>query len=268
MRLANFHPTALYSFGRRMLEWAMLKIAVCDDETKIASALERNLGDILGGLKTEHEIDVFHSAVEMCRALETDASFDLIFLDINFAESEINGVEAARIIRGSGDDKTCIVYVSWENRRATELVKTRPIDFLIKPLTRRAVEDTVKTYLRLAGLEARALFHYRKNGAELSAPISDIVYFESRKRKIIMHLRDGGHDEFYGKLKEIREGPLNGHDFLFAHASYLVNYDYVRAINYKGMLVAGGEAPLPISHEKRCEVRERYLEITDRRRSA
>ena len=113
-----------------MVEWVMLKIAVCDDETKIAAALERDLGDILDGLKTAREIVVFHSAAAMCRALEDGARFDLIFLDINFAENEINGMDAARIIRSAGDDRTSIVYVSWENRRATELVKTRPIDFL------------------------------------------------------------------------------------------------------------------------------------------
>ena len=193
------------------------------------------------------------------------ARFDLIFLDINFAENEISGVEAARIIREEGDERTSIVYISWENRRATDLSKTRPIEYLLKPLERDAVEDVVKTYLRLAGPATEGLFHYRKNGSELSAQIRDIVYFESSKRKIIMHLRGGGEDEFYGTLKEIREGPLKGRDFLFAHASYLVNYDYVRAINYKGILVAGGEAPLPISQDKRSEVREQYMEITDRR---
>jgi len=246
----------------------MLKIAVCDDETKIASALERNLGNILDTLKIAREITVFHSTADMCGALEAGAYFDLIFLDINFAESDISGVEAARLIRDYGDDRTSIVYISWENRRATDLAKTRPIDFLLKPLTREAIEEAVKTYLRLVGLAAEALFHYRKNGAEHSARIRDIVYLESRSRKIIMHLRGGRKDEFYGKLKEIRKGPLKEHDFLFAHASYLVNYDYVRVINYKSLIVAGGEVPLPISHEKRCEVRERYLEITDRRRGA
>ncbi|MCL2232553.1 MAG: LytTR family DNA-binding domain-containing protein [Treponema sp.] len=251
-----------------MVEWAMFKIAVCDDEVKIAAALERDLGDILDALKTAREITVFHSAADMCRALEGGARFDLIFLDINFAENEINGVEAARIIRGEGDDRTSIVYISWENRRAAELSKTRPIEYLLKPLELKAVEDVVKTFLRLAALTAEALFHYRKNGNGLSARIRDIVYFESRKRKIIMHLRGGREEEFYGTLKEIREGQLKGRDFLFAHASYLVNYDYVRAINYKGMLVAGREAPLPISQDKRSEVREQYLEITDRRSGA
>ena len=243
----------------------MLKIAVCDDETNIALALERELGDILDGFKVARKIAVFHSATDMRRALEAGACFDLIFLDINFAESEINGVEAAKLIRGDGDHRTSIVYISWENRRATDLAKTHPIDFLLKPITRGDVEETVKTYFKLAALVPEALFHYRKNGAEFSAPIRDIVYFESRKRKIIMHLRDGEEDEFYGRLKEIREGPLKGRDFLFAHASYLVNYDYVRSINYKGLLVASGAASLPISHQKRCEVREQYMEITDRR---
>jgi len=251
-----------------MVEWGMLKIAVCDDETKIAAALERDLGYILDAQKTEREIAVFHSPADMCRTLETGARFDLIFLDINFAGSATNGVDAARSIRGGGDDRTSIVYVSWENWNAPELVKTRPIDYLIKPLTRENIEEAVKTYLRLAGPATEGLFHYRKNGSELSAQIRDIVYFESSKRKIIMHLRGGGEDEFYGTLKEIREGPLKGRDFLFAHASYLVNYDYVRAINYKGLLMAGGDAPLPISQDKRSEVREQYLEITDRRSSA
>ena len=248
-----------------MVKWGMIRIAVCDDEAGIAAELERDLHDILDGMGVGRRIAVFHSAEDLRGAMDGGARFDLIFLDINFAESEQSGVDAALAIRGSGDDRASIVYVSWENRLAADLSGTRHMDFLLKPLDRGKIEEAVKTHIRIAGPDPDALFLYRKKRVPFSAPIRDIVYFESRGRKIAMRLRGGGGDEFYGTIKEILEGQLKGRDFLFAHASYLVNFDYVRGISYRGLRVEGREAPLPISHEKRLETRERYLEITDRR---
>ena len=226
----------------------MLRIAVCDDETKIAAELKRQLDDILARLGIRRRIDVFHSAVDLRDSLEAGARFDLFFLDIYFADGEINGVDAGRIVRGECGRGASIVYISWENRPPRELFGIRPIDLLSKPLTREKIEEAVATHMADTSL-SEGLFRYSKNGASFSEPIKDIVYFESRKRKTIMHLRDG-------QLAEC--------DFHLVHASFLVNFGYIRSINYKSMSVEGREDPLPISHNRRVKVRERLMEIATR----
>ena len=71
----------------------MIQIAVCDDEPKTVSALEYDLSGILGGLELAHRIDGYLSGAELCRAMEGGAHYDLIFLDIAFAEGDMDGVE-------------------------------------------------------------------------------------------------------------------------------------------------------------------------------
>ena len=81
----------------------------------------------------------------------------------------------------------------------------------------------------------------------------------------ILTLADGARDEFYGALKDVWDTRLKSRDFLFVHASYLVNYDYVADVKYDRLLMQGG-ASLPISQNRRADVRRRYATITQQRR--
>jgi len=66
-------------------------------------------------------------------------------------------------------------------------------------------------------------------------------------------------------VKEVYDTRLESGDFLFVHASYLVNYDYVIDIKYDSLLIQGG-ASLPISQNRRIDVCRRYATITQQRR--
>ena len=96
-------------------------------------------------------------------------------------------------------------------------------------------------------------------------PIKDIAYLESDKRKLKMHLADGRKEEFYGTLNEVYQEQLQDFDFLFIHTSYLVNFDYIKAVKYKEVVLTTGGLSLPIGRTKRIEIREAYCNITDRR---
>jgi len=244
----------------------MVRVAICDDEKEIITELELTLADIFGVFDITHEISSFLSVNELCGALKGGTCYDLIFLDIGFSENEINGVEMGWLIREILHDNTVsIVYISWEERYALQLFKIRPLDFLIKPLTREKVKKTIETYIRItAPLAGGGEFTYKRGRATHSAQIKDIVYLEANDRKVIVHFRDGGTDDFYGTLKDVYEKQLKECDFLFAHASFLVNYDYVTATGYRLLHVTGG-LTLPISQSRRNEVRYRCTAIAKRR---
>jgi len=243
----------------------MLKIAVCDDEKEIAARLCLDVAQTLDGLKLAHEIHVCHSAEELCRKLEDGGGYDLVFLDIRFAKNEIDGVQAGlRIREEHKNNRVSIVYVSWERDYAFDLIDINPLRFLIKPLTREEIEKTLKKYLKAKGFSS-GRFSYKKGRDTVSAWIRDIVCFEAHNRKITITLADGTKDEFYGALREVYDTQLESGDFLFVHASYLVNYDYVTDVKYNRLLIQGG-ASLPISQNRRIDVRRRYATITQQRR--
>lgn len=244
----------------------MVMVAICDDDMAIGAELERALIDIFGSMQVAHEIDMFFTGEELCRRMEAGAHYDLIFLDIEFAKDEINGVEVGRLIReAQQNNMVSIVYISRVRDYAFQLFEIRPLNFLIKPLEHSAVEKTVRTYLNVAGLWSGE-FSYSIGRDTFKVKVKDIMYIESRDRKLIVYLADGKTDEFYGSIKEVYHEQLKRYDFLFIHASYVVNYDFITAMRYDQLFLQDKVTPLPISQGRRNEIRELYYSIMKRRR--
>jgi len=239
--------------------------AICDDEKNVVAELERALIDILSKQNIKHEIDVYYTGEELCTQMENGAHYDLIFLDIEFAKDAINGVEVGRLIRETyRKDLASIVYISWEMKYSMQLFDIRPLNFLIKPLDYVKVEQTITTYLRISGLQSGE-FSFKIGHSTHKVQIKDIVYLQSDKRKLILHLADGRKEEFYGTLKEVYQAQLQQFDFIRIHASCVVNYDYIAVAKYEEMVLIDGKTSLPISQPKRKEVKEAYYEIMEKR---
>jgi len=243
----------------------MVYVAVCDDETKIGAEIERTLIDIFEKLNVKFVIDVFFAGEELHKKMESGAHYDLIFLDIEFAQSDINGVEVGRLIRDVHHNHlVSIVYISWEKKYALDLFEIQPLNFLVKPLKREKIESVVRKYLKITGLWTE-VFTYKIGHDVLKVQIKDIVYLESYDRKLVMHLADGRKEEFYGAIKTVYEEQLKKFDFLFIHNSYIVNYDHIAALKFDHVILVDSATPLPISKHRRNDVRENYYEIMKRR---
>jgi len=244
----------------------MIMVAICDDETTIGAELERALICIFEKMQIEYSIDVFFCGEDLCRHMVQGVHYDLIFLDLEFAKSEINGIEVGRIIRDTHqNDLVSIVYISWIKDYSFELFEIRPLNFLIKPLGYDVIEKTVRTYLKIAGLWSGE-FSYKIGRDTFKTKAKDIVYIESRNKKLAIYFANGSIAEFYGAIKEVYQEQLKKLDFLFVHASYIVNFDYISAIRYDRVFLADSATPIPISQGRRNEIRGKYCEIMKRRR--
>ena len=245
----------------------MVTIAICDDEKILCAELERTLTGILTQQKTKYKIDIFYSSQELCQSMGDGTHFDLIFLDIEFAKHELNGVEVGKLIRDIHQNHiSSIVYISWEKKYSMQLFELRPMNFLIKPLSHAKIEHCVKTFLKVSGLLS-GTFTYKKGHDIFKLPIKDIIYLENRERKVVVHLTGGRAEEFYGSLKDMFDEQLSKYDFLFIHASYAVNYDYITVVKFNQLLLTDRETPLPISPNRRNAVRQHYMEIMKKRGS-
>ncbi|MCL2841756.1 MAG: LytTR family DNA-binding domain-containing protein [Defluviitaleaceae bacterium] len=243
----------------------MVMIAICDDDTKISSELERFIADILGKLSVKHQIDVFTTGEELIKAAETGSHFDLIFLDIKFAEDGVNGIEVGRVIRDVHQNHlVSIVYISREKDYALELFDIGPLNFLVKPLKREKLEAVIGKYLRITGLWTK-VFTYKIGHDTSKVQIKDIVYLESLGKKLVIYLADSRKVEFYGTLKAEYSEQLQKFDFLFIHNAYVVNYDYISALKVDQVVLVNSGLPLPVSRHRRNEVKESYYTIMKRR---
>ena len=95
-------------------------------------------------------------------------------------------------------------------------------------------------------------------------PVRDIVYFESNNRIVYIHLKDGSDEHFYGKLNNVeKELVASRQYFLRIHQSFLVNYDYVKKMNFSNITISfmGKEIELKISEDRQKDVRQQLCKI-------
>lgn len=125
----------------------MFHIAICDDEVILCRQIEKYLEEYIARnlVKTE----IFYSADKLYDALNKGEYYDLIFLDIEFQLS--NGVEIGQRIRMELEcEKVQIVYISAKQSYAMELFPIRPMNFLVKPISRIDVINNVDKAIELS----------------------------------------------------------------------------------------------------------------------
>ena len=242
----------------------MVLVALCDDERQTCADLERVLIAAFERENVRYEIDVYFSAETLCARMKAGAHYDLVFLDIKFLHSTMSGVDAGHVIRETLNNRsTSIVYISWHTAYSMSLFGTQPLDFLIKPLKPDDIERAITTFLQLAGLRHDTISYTAQHQVH-KVHVHDIVYLESRDRKILLHLADGNTAEFYGALNKLYREQLSGLDFLYIHSAYVVNYDFIASLRYDGLVLFNGTG-LPISRPKRKDIRHAYGAIAQRR---
>ena len=136
-----------------------------------------------------------------------------------------------------------------------ELFETRPLNFLVKPLTVENIIECLEYAIKLYE-DGNNWFEFTYGKFINRIEYKNILYFESRGKKIYI-ITNNETFEFYGKLSSIAETvPTN--DFLFIHKSYLVNNLYVTKYQYDKVAMANGVV-LPISQNLRKDIRNRLL---------
>jgi DNA-binding LytR/AlgR family response regulator len=232
----------------------MLRIAICDDDKIICQQLEDMLADIEEENNEQFEVEVFYSGEELYRFLKKNNRYNLIFLDIEMRD--LNGVEVGKKIRDEMNDETTqIVYISGREDYAMDLFEVRPLNFLIKPVSKSKVEAAVNKAIKILG-ESKHFYEYKNGNVNFSVPVGDILYFESDGRKVNIILMDDV-KVFYGKLSEV-EDKLRSQDFIMIHKSYLINFNHVVEYTYDYVKMSNKET-LTISQNNRKAVREQLL---------
>lgn len=233
----------------------MIKVAICDDDKRVCDFINQSLEEFSVTLSEHLSIKVFYDGSALIDAIRNDASFDIIFLDIQM--SELSGVETGNMIRDIFDNnKTNIVYISTEKDYAMDLFHSRPLDFLIKPITNEDIINSMEKAISISKLD-EVIYEYKIGTATHRVPITDIIYFESKGRKVRMVTLKGEY-EYYSKISDIHQ-KLTHHDFLLIHKSYLVNFRQVKKLAYDHVIM-NDNTELKISQNYRSSLRMSQLQ--------
>lgn len=233
-----------------------ITIAICDDEKEICTQVEDYLTELLEEKDIKFEIDVFYNGEGLCKEMAR-TSYDLVFLDIELPDK--SGVEIGSYIRETLKNEIVqIAYISSKHQYAMALFEYRPINFLLKPLSRDEVEKIIDKYLVVTEQDKK-IFTYKKGYDFYKIPFSEILYFRSEGRKVFVKALNGEEDSFYDSLDNVYAF-VKADKFLYIHKSVIVNYRHIKVINYEQVMMINGEE-FSISQARRKVIRDMLFEI-------
>lgn len=228
----------------------MFRIAICDDDNIICNRIDQIIFDYGQKNKILIETEVFYSGENLCKYLDSENGFDLIFLDIEMMK--MSGIDVGLKIRKERMDyDTKIVYITGTSQYTRQLLDLNPLLYIEKPFTEEAIIETVELALRLTN-QLEGAFHFKIKNTNFKLKYSDILYFESMLRKILL-VTQNGRFEFYGNLNELAD-QLPEY-FVQIHRSYIINTKMIKAFLGNSVLMQN-DVEIAVSQTYRSKLKE------------
>ena len=229
-----------------------MKVAVCDDEPVYRLYLREILARESLVRNLEIEVTEYAGGEALLEAYTRDPlSMDIVLLDILMPG--MDGMETAKALRKRGAGCVIVFLTSLEDF-ARQGYEVRAFRYILKEEADRELGKVMEDCRRELG--EGDWFSFAQGHKMCRIPKVNILYFESRKRLVLLHTASESYP-FYRKLDELEE-ELQGSGFLRCHKSYLVHERYVRSWKGSRLWLEDG-TELPISRGCEREVNRRLM---------
>ena len=227
----------------------MLRVGICNNEIEASMELEKMITIITKEYGIKVDIEIWYSGNEFINDIKKVTETELLFLNTELPD--INGIEVGRMIREMNNYRMLIAYTSSTKKHIMKLFQNQPIAFLVQPIKRKDLEEVIiKGYNRF--VDNGLLFEYKKRQNIYHLNYEEIIYFESKRKKIAIELVNGSRDEFYGKLADV-SSKLPG-NFSYIHRSYIINLNYIKKYSHDELVMFNNKI-LPVSKMYRSKLR-------------
>ncbi len=208
-----------------------MNVLVCDDDRKIVDSIIEELK------KKSEEMHVSSRFYGFSQPSQIDLSlpYDIALLDIDMGET--NGIELAKKLRAENEN-IVIIFITNFIQYAPEGFEVQAFRYLLKSDLSAKLDSYFDSAVQEV-LRQKQLVTISINSEIIDVPANDILYLESHRRIIVMHLLDEKRPayQFYGNITELSEKiePLG---FLRIQKSYLVNMQAAQ-IQYVNSVIMG-----------------------------
>ena len=229
---------------------AGLAVAVCEPNEELRKALMH----MIETEKPEAEIAAFGAGDAL---LDAETDFAIYFLDIQGAD----GLEAARELRARerGGASAVIVFVTGYRDYMEEAFDLHAFQYLVKPVdAKKFTEVLAAAWTEAEAIRRREGRHIllKLDGLMKKVALRDILYLESRNKKVAIHTTDGAHE--IRRSMETMESAL-GEGFYRCHRCYLVNLARIADYSPRTIRLENGEKLL-MAEKKYADFVKRYLQ--------
>ncbi len=239
----------------------MIRIAVVDDQEISCLYIKSMLKDC--NFKKDIEVECFTDGAAMLSS-SLEKKYDILIMDIELSEEhrevEENGMYLASKIKTMYPD-IAVIYITGKSGYTRELLQHEPFRYIEKPIKEKVICKAV--YDAIYRIEASdKLFNFRKEKVMYFTKIKKIIFFESDRRKIVMHIVDGGDIIFYEKMNQLEQRIQEiSESFVRVGRSFLVNMYYIKKTSREQIELHDGTI-ISISPKYRNEAMQRMEDRT------
>lgn len=236
----------------------MLQIAICDDMPDELAVMAAYTREYIENYSLNAEIRQFTHPDALLVAGEAE-SFHLYILDI--VMPMVNGLELGKEIRRL-DREAQIIYATTEPQYALQAYAASPINYLIKPIDKQQLFDTLTLAISKLDLAEEKTFTVKTADSLRVVKLSDIVCCEYRSHAVAFSLTNG--EEVLSRtiresFSEYCEAISKDSHFLQCHSSFIVNMRRVERFAKDSFTLFGGKT-VPIAAKQYSSVRDAYMD--------
>ncbi|MDU4962180.1 MAG: LytTR family DNA-binding domain-containing protein [Sporomusaceae bacterium] len=230
----------------------MYQIAICEDESIFAEALDKSCTALCNRLEIDFTITRFQNSEEFWGVFTTSPrKFDLLLLDIIM--DGLNGMDLAQKIREKNKEVT-IIFVTSNPDFAIQGYEVRALHYLLKPINFNLLEKLIHSDYS-GRFQKRSLVLDSDIGL-IKLFFADMIALETVNRKVAIYLAD--QTVYYtGKLSELLE-QLPAEQFVRCHQSFAVNLSKIREVR-GASAIAVNEKMIPISRSYQKPLQKAFL---------
>ncbi len=226
-----------------------IRIAICDDEKRLAEELAGRIGRILEEENREYDIRLYGSGSDLLKDID---SMQAVFLDIDMPQ--MDGIETGRKIQ-ERNPRCFIIMETGVDRRVRESFQIGAIRALAKPFDDEDIREALKTILdRMIGSRMVEVSAHRKPHM---LEEKEIRYVRAINGEVEVYA--GGQVFRKGVTMREMEEKLDSRMFFRISRQHLVNLYYVK--EKPGDVVRIGKKELPVARDRRSRLKFAWMEF-------
>lgn len=232
-----------------------MKMAICEDDTTQQNILAAALDSYRTPAGEHVQYDIYRNGLDLLASINTHL-YDVLLLDILMPG--FTGIETAREIRES-NEKIPIIFLTTSQEFAIESYRVHAFDYLMKPVDKNTLFDTLdRAYAMMESTLDKSIM-LQTTKAVYVLFLSQIEFVEINNRTLSFHLIDGTVKSISGRLSDYEDALLGHSEFLKVHRSYIINMDFMKALNQKSFFTLTGNE-VPISRNLLPAIKKCYIE--------
>lgn len=230
----------------------MIRIAICDDDKRHGSILEKNVSFFLSQNNVNAETAVYEQSKNLFYDISEGKHFDLLLSDIEMPE--IDGMELAKIVKKHLPD-LMIIFITSHIKYAVDAYALSIFRYIPKAELNERLPHALADAVGMLQLQTEKYYAIQTATRYEKIPLQKIISVRREGKNSLVSQADGQITRVRKSLAQVYN-ELGSEDFLFVDRGDIVNIVHIMSMKNGIIELKNGER-IPVSQSNLNEIKER-----------